>query len=256
MIDWYFYILAPLLGILTGFINTLAGSGSLLTLPFLIFMGLPATDANATNRVGVLIQTFVSSVTLRHRIRELLGQIWPLLISGMLGAGLGATLASAMAPSTMKIVIACVLAVMLILVSTNTKKWLRQNTSVPTMGKRMLMTLLFILVGFYGGFIQAGVGIFVLAALVLLSEFSLQQANVFKNLFTFLITIPAIIIFGLKGQIHWEAGLLLASGQAVGGWVAAKYASESPKASKYTHRLLIVMLILSAAKMVWDYFAG
>ncbi len=219
-------------------------------------MGLPATDANATNRVGVLIQTFVSTVTLRRKVKALFSQIWPLLISGMLGAGMGSTLASSMRPEVMKIVIACVMGIMLLLVSTNTKKWLRENDSLPTMGKRSLMFFLFIGVGFYGGFIQAGVGIFVLASLVLLSEFSLQQANVFKNFFTFLITIPALIIFGLKGQIHWEAGLLLAVGQAFGAWLAARYASDSPKAAKYTHRLLIVMLLLSGAKMVWDFAAA
>ena len=251
--EWYLYILTPLLGILTGFINTLAGSGSLLILPFLIFMGLPATDANATNRVGVLIQTFVSSFAFRQKIIEQFGEIWPMLLSGTIGAGFGASLASAMSPSTMKIVIACVMGIMLLLVSTNTKKWLRQSDEMPELGKRLAMTILFVAVGFYGGFIQAGVGIFILATLVLLSGFSLQQANVFKNLFTFLITIPAIFIFAIKGQIHWEAGLVLAAGQAVGAWIAAKFASESPKAAKYTHRLLITMLVLSSLKLIWDY---
>ncbi|MBM3421054.1 MAG: sulfite exporter TauE/SafE family protein, partial [Bacteroidetes bacterium] len=92
--EWYIYLILVLAGIIAGFVNTLAGSGSLLTLPLLMFIGLPPTVANATNRIGVLVQSAVSSASFRHqktfRFRESVWFVVPSVLGSILGAGIAA----------------------------------------------------------------------------------------------------------------------------------------------------------------------
>ncbi|MFM7078888.1 MAG: sulfite exporter TauE/SafE family protein, partial [Bacteroidota bacterium] len=104
-------------------------------------------------------------------------------------------------------------------------------------------------IGTYGGFIQLGVGIFTLAALVLYLNMTLKHANALKNMMNFFLTVPAFLIFAWKGQIVWEIGLVIAAGQAVGAFVAARYALNSSTAQIWIRRLLVVMMVTTAVKL-------
>ena len=110
--------------------------------------------------------------------------------------------------------------------------------------------ILMFFIGVYGGFIQMGVGIFLLSALLLYLQYIFRHANALKNSINFFLTIPAFIVFAITGQVKWEIGVVMASGQMIGAWLAARYASENQKANLWIRRLLIAMTLFSALKLL------
>src|SRR4030095_2172631 len=110
--------------------------------------------------------------------------------------------------------------------------------------------LLLFVIGVYGGFIQLGVGIFTLSALLLVLNFTFHHANALKNIMNFFLTLPVFLIFAWKGQINWEIGIIVATGHTAGAWVAAKYASESQGAVIWIWALLVVITLFSALKLL------
>ena len=100
----------------------------------------------------------------------------------------------------------------------------------------------------YGGLIQAGTGIFLLAALVLRGRFNLIQANALKLLIVFAFNIPAIIVFIVHDQVHWGYGLIMAVAQMMGAFIGARFANRVPNASVYIRYLLIVIIAAAAVK--------
>lgn len=240
------------IGLLTGFINTLAGGGSLLTLPFLVFLGLDAPLANGTNRLGIFFQTLVGGVMLKRETRmSLRGSGW-YFIPAIAAAITGALLAVEINDKEMRIIIGVVMVLMLIPLLVNNKKWMATTSNPNPKSNRLLMVFVFLVIGFYGGFIQAGSGVFLISALVLVANYTLPHANVLKNLIIAAYTLPALVVFFINGQIHWPFGLLLMAGQMTGSWIAARYAGKSKNAAKVIRIMLIVMVILGAAKMFWD----
>jgi uncharacterized membrane protein YfcA len=247
--DIYIYALAILGGLAAGFINTLAGSGSLITLPILIFLGLPANVANGTNRLGVVFQTLVAVITLKNKgAIEGAGNYW-LIVPAVLGAIPGAMLAADMTDQALRYTIGGVMLLMFIPVMMNASKWLRQHSGDGAASRRWYVILIFALIGAYGGFIQAGVGIFLLAGMVLLAQLTMAHANALKNLIVLCFSIPALVVFIYNGQVDWKIGVLLASGQMLGGWLAARYAMDHPQANIWVRRLLLVMIAASAVEL-------
>jgi uncharacterized protein len=109
--------------------------------------------------------------------------------------------------------------------------------------------ILLFLVGVYGGFIQAGVGLFLLTLLVLELGFDLVSANAAKLLLVLVMTAPALAIFGFADQVIWSVGLLLAFGQSIGAFVAARFASRKLGAEIWIRRLLLVVLPATTIKL-------
>ncbi|MEZ4861587.1 MAG: sulfite exporter TauE/SafE family protein [Caldilineaceae bacterium] len=247
-IGWYAYPLAIIAGIVAGIINTLAGSGSLVTLPMLVFLGLPANVANGTNRIGVLLQNVVGISTFYQRGQlDLRGGLW-LVGPAVLGSIIGARIAVDLNERWMNYTIGAVMVIMLFVILLKPDRWLRQQSVVQS-GRPSLLTLgIFLLVGAYGGFIQAGVGIFLLAAMVLGTGYTLVHANAIKLLIVFAFTIPALAIFFVNGQVNWGLGLLMAVGQSIGAWLAATFATSNKDANRWVRRLLITVIIVSILK--------
>ncbi len=247
------YFIAIIAGFFAGIINTLAGSGSLLTLPALLFMGLPVHMANGTNRVGILTQTFVGALTLYRKGNIKIGYDAWFIIPTIVGSALGAWIALEIPESTMRTTIGIVMLLLLIVILFNYHDLLRPVNAPVSGSKRFISYLLLFIVGIYGGFIQLGVGIFTLAVLLLVLNMTFQHANALKNIMNFCLTLPAFLIFAWNGQINWEIGLVIATGQTAGAWVAARYASENKSASVWIRRLLVVMTLVSALKL-FDVF--
>ncbi len=246
---WYVYILAMLAGVLAGVINTLAGSGSLVTLPMLLFLGLPANVANATNRVGVTVQNIVGIATFKQSGRlELKGGLW-LTLPAMLGSIVGALIAVDLNERTMNTVIGVVMVVMLGLILFDPKRWLRPKSVVKEGRPSIGVLALFFLLGIYGGFIQAGVGVLLLTAMVMGIGYSLVDANAIKLMIVLGVTAVALVIFGASGQVNWAVGALMAAGQSLGAWLAARFASRHKDANLWVRRLLIVVVVVSILKL-------
>lgn len=249
------YILIAAAGITTGIINTLAGSGSLITLPIFIFMcGLPAPVANGTNRIGVMLQSLVGVRGLKKSgVLDLRHVEW-LAIPAIIGSTLGSMIAVEMNEQMMNLAIAGLMIFMLIVLLVDPKRWIKTGEQKPGFYKKPGTILIFFLIGIYGGFIQAGVGIFLLAGLVLASKYSLGKANGIKLLLVFLFNIPALISFFLAGQVHLGFGLIMATFQAIGAVIAVRIISRYPNANVWIHRLLIVIVIASATRFLIEAF--
>jgi uncharacterized membrane protein YfcA len=247
-VDGWIYPAVIAAGFGSGFINTLAGSGSLITLPLLIFIGLPATVANGTNRVGVIIQNLVATESFRRQGILNLRDGLMLTIPATIGSLLGAQIAVNLNEEVMRRTIGALMVVMLVVILVKPNRWLRGRPDAGEQRPSIWQMLLFFAIGIYGGFIQAGVGVFLLAGLVLSVGYDLVKANAVKVLIIFCFTAMALVIFVINDQVLWGIGLLLAIGNALGGWVAAKMAIE--RGAVFVRWLLIAVVAVSAAQLL------
>lgn len=247
--EWYIYIIAVFCGLLAGFINTLAGSGSLLTLPVLIFLGLPANIANGTNRIGVLLQSLIGVLTFKQKVKIDMKRNAVLLIVCVTGAMFGANIAIDIDENSMRYVIGVVMIIMLFPVLFNADKWLSQKTFSVNKNLKVPLLLLFFFIGIFGGFVQAGVGILLLVTMVMLAGYNVNESNALKNLIVFCYTIPAIIIFIINDQINWKLGGLLAIGQVSGAYIAARFATKHKNAGIWIRKLLIFIILISIIEL-------
>lgn len=247
--DQLLLVAVPIVGFVSGFINTLAGSGSLVTLPLLIVLGLPANVANGTNRVGILVQSLVSVATFRSRNAMPRVSVAKVVVPAVLGAATGAALAVDLDETMLQRTIGVLLLVMLVIVIARPRRWLESHETGAE-ASVLVQAPLFFAIGAYGGFIQAGVGFFLLAGLVLGSGFTLVGGNAVKNLIVLVFTVAALAVFIVNDQVRWGLGALLAAGSAAGAWAAARMAVA--RGAPFVRWVLIVMLALSAVAMLGD----
>jgi uncharacterized membrane protein YfcA len=254
--EWWEFSLLIVGGFAAGIINTLAGNGSAITLPLLLSLGLPANEANATNRVGVLLQTLTAVLTLKRSKRTLVlvkRSFW-YYIPTILGSIGGAVLAIDIDPEILKLIIGLLMVFVLFTLLLRPKRWLI-NTDPGKNKKTPLQWIIFFAIGFYGGFIQMGIGIMILSSLVLLAHYSLKDANIIKLMAAFVMIIPAFIIYFISGDIKWLPGTVLAIGAGAGAWFGTKYVLYHPKAREYIRYLLIGIVVFAIIKILWPYLA-
>lgn len=246
--EWYLYIAVVGAGFLAGFINTLAGSGSLITLPLLIFVGFPANVANGTNRVAILLQNVVGVSSFRQQGMLSFRRGLVLAIPAALGAIVGARVAVNLDEEMMRHVIGALMLVMLIVVLVRPKRWLEGRAEADSERSTWAQFVVFFAIGAYGGFIQAGVGIFLLAGLVLGAGYDLVRANAVKLLIVLCFTIFALAVFVLNDQVDWLVGFVLAVGNMSGAWVASRMAVK--RGARFVRWLLIAVLVISASVLL------
>jgi len=239
----------PVTGFVAGFVNTLAGSGSLLTLPILILLGLPANVANGTNRVGVVLQNVVAVAAFRKRGALPLAGTWKLIAPAVAGAILGAALAVDLDEALLRQTIGVLLLVLLAVMLLHPERWIAEHAS-PREPRLLVEVPLFFAIGVYGGFIQISVGLFLLAGLVLGAGYSAVGANALKNLIVLVFTVAALAVFVVNEQVEWTLGLLLGTGQAAGAWVAAHVAIK--RGAALVRSAVVVVTVVSAIAL----FAG
>jgi hypothetical protein len=251
--EWYHYALLVGAGIIAGFINTLAGSGSLLTLPALMVAGLPPVIANGTNRIGILLQSIVAVGSFhKQKALDLKQGAW-LSFPVLGGAIIGAIVATKASNQLMNAFIGGLLLFMFFIVLLKPSAWIQGQAGQIKARPGLLNIVVFTAIGFYGGFIQAGVGFFLLAGLVLSAGFNLVKANALK-LFLVLIYAPfTLIVFILNNQVDYLAGIVLASGNMVGAYIGSKMAVK--KGAGFVRYILLIVLVVASLKMlgVYDY---
>ncbi len=246
--DWYIYPAIIAAGFIAGFINTLAGSGSLVTLPLLIFLGMPANVANGTNRIGVLLQNVVAVGSFHDQQVMDWRRGLILSIPAIVGSIVGAQIAVNLDETMMRRTIGALMVVMLVVIWVRPQHWLEGRPELADKPFGWVQWLIFFAIGVYGGFIQVGVGIFLLAALVLSAGYDLVRANAVKVLIVLLFTISALGVFIFNDQVVWGVGLILAVGQMVGAWVAARMAVK--RGAAFVRWLLIAVIVVSAAQLL------
>jgi len=245
---WYLYIAVIAAGFAAGFINMLAGSGSLITLPLLIFLGLPANVANGTNRVAILLQNVVGTSSFRRQgVLDVRGGLI-LAAPAVVGSVLGAQIAVNLNEEVMRTVIGALMVVMMVVILIRPRRWLEGRGEVENHRLSWSQILIFFAIGVYGGFIQAGVGIFLLAGLVLGAGYDLVRGNAVKVLIVLCLTGAALIVFILNDQVVWRIGLILAVGNMLGAWVGARVAVE--RGAAFVRWVLIAVVAVSGAKLL------
>ncbi|MCI0694394.1 TSUP family transporter [candidate division KSB1 bacterium] len=236
-------------GAISGFINILAGGGSLLTLPVLIFLGLPAATANGTNRISILIQS-LAGVAGFHQLNVFPWRAGLLAaIPALTGAIIGANLAIDISDTLFKQILAGLMIGMLILIFIDPGRRIRESRKPMTPWRRVFFAIGFFGVGLFGGFIQAGVG-FLIISLMLLAGFDLVATNAVKVLVTVIFTIAALAVFILHGEMNYLLGVSLGAGSAVGGWLATRFAVR--KGHAWIRAFVIIMVVIFAAKLLVD----
>lgn len=215
--EWAGGISVFLVGILVGFINTLAGGGSLISLPLLIFLGLPANVANGTNRLAILVQSLVATVGF-HRKRKL---PWRLALSLTLPATVGAWFGAGLAAHIDEALFKRILAVFLVLAIAF---FLKRTPPQPRTHPAWLLLPVFLAIGFYGGFLQAGVGILILLATVGMCGMDLTKANAIKSVMVSCYTVFALVRFVQAGQVVWSYAIVLAVGNLAGALFGVSFA--------------------------------
>ncbi len=237
------------IGVLCGFINTLAGSGSLISLPALMFIGLDPHVANGTNRIGILFQNFVSSATFyRKKLLDIKTGFY-LAFPTILGSVAGAFIVLELPERLVEIIVAIVMFIMLIPMFFNSKRWLLgKDISLQKINYPLRISIFF-LIGVYGGFIQAGVGIFLLSALVLNAGYDLVKANALKVFINLIFTPFALAVFIIQGQIDWIAGFVLAGGNSLGAYIASNWAASW--GAVFVRYVLVVVIIVAGTYLLF-----
>jgi uncharacterized membrane protein YfcA len=214
------YLLLIAAGIFASVVNVLAGGGSFLTLPILIFLGLPTTVANGTNRVGVLMQN-VSAVWGFHSAGVL---DWRWAVTASLPALVGSALGSVAALYVSDELFRRILAIVMV-IATAATLFAPPPRAQPSAGgaRSWVVWIGFFVVGLYGGFLQAGVGLLVLA-ITSWSGLDLVRGNAIKVVSVFLLTVLALAIFAAGDSVHWPMGLALGLGNTIGGLLGVRIA--------------------------------
>lgn len=236
------YILLIIGSILTGFINTLAGSGSLIMLPLLMSAGLPATLANGTNRVATLVQSIVGVSTFVKNKKMDIKDSWLPIGVCVAGAFIGAFIATRVSPAFLKQFIRYLMIVMFFVILIKPKRWFKEADIASNKHKHPLTLVLLFFAGIYAGFIQAGIGIILLAILVLRADFSLPYANFIKLVVVLVYALPVLVIFVVNNHVDWSLGAITACGQGLGAYLGARFATRSDNVQVWIYRLLVFVV--------------
>lgn len=253
-------LLLAVVGLVAGAVNTVAGAGSLLLLPALLWTGLPADAANATNRIGILAQTSMAVVGFHrqgHRIDRAEVRMVGLV---MVGGIVGSFIATRLDADAMELVILIAMAGMLAV-----SLWPRAAVDAKDASSRAgrpsptsitpPLALGLLCVGVYGGFLQAGVGILLILFLERTTSMDLVRANVLKSYATLALTVCAITVFASAGErLDLARGGALAAGSALGGLFGARATVHLGPA--FVRRAVTIAITVALLKMLWDRFGS
>lgn len=238
-------------GLLVGFINTLAGGGSIVSLSVLMLLGLPAPIANATNRIGILFQTVTATTSFRQQKVLDLKKAGKLAFPAIVGSLVGAWIAVDINEEILEKAIGVIMLMMLVFIFYKPQKYIYGRLEVQEKPLTWVHFVIFFFIGLYGGFIHMGVGYFLLAAIVVGAGFDLVKANAIKVFIVLVYTPFAILIFIGYDQINWGYGLALAAGNLVGAFVASRLAVA--KGVDFVKWVIVVVILITAADMFGLY---
>jgi uncharacterized membrane protein YfcA len=247
MEEWYHYVLLIVVGFAVGFINTVAGGGSLLSLPILIFLGLPPSVANGTNRVAIIIQTALATAGFKSKGVSTFPFNAYLGASALIGAIIGASIAVDIDGAVFNKILAVIMIVVILIIVFKPKTNLKDVQERLTGKYLWLGMLAFFFFGIYGGFINAGLGFIIILFLHFFNHMSLVRANATKVAVVFTYMLSALVVFVLNDKVNWAIGFVLAIGNGTGAWIASRVSVN--KGDGFIKTFLIVMVAIMAIKL-------
>ena len=233
-------------GLIAGFINVNAGGGSTITLPTLIFLGLDSALANGTNRIAIFIQNISAVYSFKKEKYQQFDVSLKLSALTLPGAIVGALLAVNLSNAVFQKILGIVMIGIILSMIIPQKKINysdHNNIKIPLSAYIAMFGI-----GFYGGFIQVGVGFILMATLQRLMRLNLVYVNMHKVFIVLIYTIPALLIFMLTDNVNWIFGIALAAGNATGAWWAAKFAVK--KGEKLIKIILVVAVFIMSLKLL------
>ena len=243
---WWEAALLVVGGLFAGAINTVAGGGSMLTVPLLVLAGVPGNAANGSNRVGILTSNVAAVATFRRLgvdgLRHASRVVVPVVLGGFIGSfAVGRILDDATFERVFGL-----LMIPLVILSVRRPS----NASGDRAWSTTKVVIVFLLIGIYGGAFQAGVGLVLLAALTR-SGFDLVMSNSIKVIVNTAVTVVALPVFILSGDIAWAPALVLAAGFVVGGWLGAQASFRGGEV--LIRRVMVVAALGLAGRLIGIY---
>lgn len=236
-------------GVFAGFINTLSGSGSAITLPLLMqLMGLDPIVANGTNRIGILLQSGTSSATILKSKKVALKTFhYYYLLIAVLGAILGAYIAITISSEQFKAVFKYLLLFMLVMILVNPKKLISEIEQTESF--KPLLLIGFFSLGIYGGFIQMGMGVLYIMFSIVIGNLTLTISNTLKLLTTFIYTLIILFVFWSQNAINFKIGIILGIGQIIGAYLGTRVFLYNNNIKKWTYWALIISITITLIKV-------
>ena len=236
-----------IIGFLAGVINTLAGGGSLFTLPALIFLGLPPQVANGTNRIAIVVQSLSGTLGYRSKGISSFPFTVYLGISACFGAYLGAQIAMDLDGSIFNKILAIIMIIVGMLLLFRRKN-IDLDLPERLTGKYLVWSLLgFFIIGIYGGFINAGIGIVIMLFLNRFNQMNLLKTNATKVAVVFIYSLVALLIFALNDAVDWKMGAFMALGTSLGAWWASRWSVK--KGDRVIRYAMLITLFIMAVKL-------
>lgn len=243
---WLDLLLLWAAGVAAGVINSMAGGGSFLTIPILVGLGLPANVANGTIRVSIFTQNATLAATMHNNGVRAHGLTLRLAGPVLAGALLGSSLATQIDDAVFRPLVGAVLLVWAAVLAFKPDRFLHppDDEQAPS-ARTYVLTLL---VGIYGGFLQAGVGFPLIALLSGHLGYDLVRTNAIKASLIFIYTCVALPVFAFAGQIAWIPAIVLAVGTMVGAWIGARW--QLKKGAKLVRWFVLVAVTVAGLSML------
>lgn len=246
---WQLVVLG-LLGVLAGILNVIAGGGSLITLPTMILMGIPEAVANGSNRLAIFAQNVSAVSGFRKQGFSDFKLSLTLALASVPGAYVGARAGVLIRGELFSQILAVVmLGVILLMARKPLKQRVPESDGQPLSRARLIWGhVAMVGVGFYGGFIQAGVGFLLMAVLHKILRLDLVRVNMHKVFIVGVFTGVALLVFLSHGKVWWILGLSLAVGNSLGGWIGSHLTVT--KGETFIRRVLLIALFVMAMKLI------
>lgn len=244
-LDWSITLILVVSGIIVGAINTLAGGGSVVSVTMFTALGLPITIANGTNRIAVFLQNFTATVTFIRRGMFNLRHGLLLSIPVIIGNIAGSLVATHIDDKVFRICFGVILVVILLYIIFDNRIKIKEGHNLDI---KAWHYLLFLGIGFYGGYIYIGIGYLILAITLWAMRMDLMTANAIKNFVIFVATPFSLAVFIINGQIDYLFGIPHGVGNIIGSFLASHYAAHLGK--RFIKGFTLVIVLICFADLV------
>lgn len=248
---WSEIVILIVAGLMVGFINTLAGGGSIISMSVLMMLGLPAPLANGTNRIAIAIQTLTATSSFKQQKVLPLRKAIYLSIPAVIGSLIGSWIAVDINEEVFEKAIGVVMLIMLVFILYKPQKYIYGRAEVMEKPLNWKIYIIFFFIGIYGGFIHMGIGYFLLMSIVLGAGFDLVKANAIKVFVVLVYTPFTLIVFLWNGLIDWKYGLIMAIGSVVGALIASRLAVN--KGVVFVKWVIVIVILITSGDMFGLY---